>query len=245
MAAPRGLAYKAVRGIHMVKIEHTTLNDRAYLALKRGLISGAFRPGQALVIRSVAESYGISTTPVREALQRLVAERLLVMQPNRSITVPLLSIEKFTELYRIRCALEGLAAELATANIQPRHVKRLRKIFFDIEKTIAERDSRAYLLLNEKFHFLIYECAESPLLLELIQDRWSQVGPFFNALFEDTEYLPHANEHHMRIVEALAAGDAAGVRRSIVDDISTAAHSLLPRLQEVVSAHANHLEARA
>src|SRR4051794_28473842 len=88
----------------MSKIEHSTLNDQAYTALKRGLSSGTFRPGQALVIRTVAENYGISTTPVREALQRLVAERLLVMQQNRSIVVPHLSIPKFTELYRIRCA---------------------------------------------------------------------------------------------------------------------------------------------
>lgn len=219
----------------MSKIEHSTLNDRAYTALKRGLISGTFRPGQALVIRTVAENYGISTTPVREALQRLVAERLLIMQQNRSIVVPHLSIEKFTELYRIRCALEGLAAELATANVKPRHLDRLNKLLGDIDKTIEARDSRAYLLLNEKFHFLIYERAESPLLLELIQDRWSQVGPFFNALFEDTDYLPHANEHHRRIVAALEAADGEGVRKSIVDDITTAAHSLMPRLQEVVA----------
>lgn len=220
----------------MSKIEHTTLNDRAYMALKRALISGAFRPGQTLVIRTLAESYGISTTPVREALQRLVAERLLVMQPNRSIAVPLLSIATFTELYRVRCALEGLAAELATDRIKASHLRRLERIMADIETTIAERDSRGYLLLNEKFHFLIYERAESPLLLELIQDRWSQVGPFFNELFEDTDYLPHANEHHLHIVAALRAGDAATVRKSIVDDISTAAHSLMPRLRELVSA---------
>ena len=94
----------------------------------------------------------------------------------------------------------------------------------------------AYLLLNQKFHFLIYERAESPLLQDFIQDLWSQVGPFFNELFEDTDYLPHANEYHLRIVAALEAGDAAGVRQAIVDDISTAAHSLMPRLKEVVAA---------
>ena len=220
----------------MSKIEHSTLNDRAYLELKRGLMSGAFRPGQVLVIRTMADNYGISTTPVREALQRLVAERLLVMQPNRSIAVPLLSEATFTELYRVRCALEGLAAELATRNMQARQFQRLQKILDDIDATIAKRDSRAYLVLNEKFHFLIYERAESPLLLELIQDRWSQVGPFFNALFEDTDYLPHANEHHLKIVAALKAGDADAVRQSIVDDITTAAHSLMPRLRQVVSA---------
>ena len=92
---------------------------------------------------------------------------------------------------------------------RPSSIQRLEKILQDIETTIAERDSRGYLSLNEKFHFLIYEQAHSPLLLELIQDRWSQVGPFFNELFEDTDYLPHANEHHLRIVAALRIGDAA------------------------------------
>jgi DNA-binding GntR family transcriptional regulator len=74
------------------------------------------------------------------------------------------------------------------------------------------------------------------MLLELIQDRWGQAGPFLNALFEDTDYLPHANEYHLRIVAALEAGDAASVRQNIVDDISTAANSLMPRLRELVSA---------
>ena len=220
----------------MSKIEHTTLNDQAYSALKRGLISGSFRPGQTLVIRTVAETYGISTTPVREALQRLVAERLLEMQPNRSIVVPLLTMPKFMELYRVRCALEGLAGELATANVRPTHLRRLKTLLQEIDTTIAERNSRAYLVLNQKFHFLIYERAESPLLQDFIQDLWSQVGPFFNELFEDTDYLPHANEYHLRIVAALEGGDAAGVRQAIIDDISTAAHSLMPRLKEVVAA---------
>src|SRR5215475_4976089 len=77
----------------MPKIEHRTLNDRAYEQIKKGLISGAFRSGQTLVIRTLAETYGISTTPVREALQRLVAERHLELLPNRSIVVPLLDVD--------------------------------------------------------------------------------------------------------------------------------------------------------
>ncbi|HTN97495.1 MAG TPA: GntR family transcriptional regulator, partial [Nordella sp.] len=76
----------------MSKIEHQTLNDRAYSEIRKGLITGRFQPGQVLVIRTLAEIYGISTTPVREALQRLVAERLLIMLPNRSIAVPDLTV---------------------------------------------------------------------------------------------------------------------------------------------------------
>lgn len=218
-----------------MKIEHRTLNDRAYAELRKGLITGTFRPGQVLVIRSLAETYGISTTPVREALQRLVAERLLEMQPNRSIAVPFLSVERFEELVRIRTALEGLAGELAASHIRPSHIQRLRKLLKDAGEAIASGDGRAYVAINQKFHFLIYENAESPQLLRIIQDLWSQVGPFFTRLFDDTSYVGHANDEHDKIVAALEAGDAAAARRHIVDDITTAAHSLLPRLQKVVS----------
>ncbi len=214
----------------MKKIEYLTLNDRAYGEIKKGLIAGTFAPDQSLVIRTLAEMYGISTTPVREALQRLVAERLLVMLPNRSIAVPPLSAEKFIELARIRAALEGLAGELATANLRPAQIERLKTLFEDIEKTTRAKNMKSYVALNQKFHFAIYEKAESPHLLQMIQDLWSQVGPFFNRLFEDENFLAHANEQHANILAALAAGDGKAVRGSIVKDIEVAADALLPRL---------------
>ena len=214
----------------MSKIEHQTLNDRAYSEIRKGLITSRFRPGQVLVIRALAEIYGISTTPVREALQRLVAERLLIMLPNRSIAVPGLSVEKFTELVRIRCALEGLAAELAVAGIKPAHIEKLKALLGDIDRAAANRDSRGYVHLNQKFHFIIYERANSPHLLQMVQDLWSQVGPFFNGLFEDESFIAHANEQHVKIVGALEAGEAAAVRLAIVKDITVAAEALTPRL---------------
>jgi DNA-binding GntR family transcriptional regulator len=218
-----------------MKIEHKTLNDRAYDELKKGLIASEFRPGQVLVIRTLAETYGISTTPVREALQRLVAERLLEMQPNRSIAVPYLSVEKFVELVRIRTALEGLAGELATANIRKAHIQRLNKLRKDAADAIARGDGRAYVAINQKFHFVIYENAGSPQLLRIIQDLWSQVGPFLNRLFDDEDYVGHANDEHDKITLALEAGDANAVRQHLVDDITIAAKSLTPRLRQVMS----------
>jgi DNA-binding GntR family transcriptional regulator len=213
------------------KIEHHTLNDRAYSEIRKGLIASRFRPGQVLVIRTLAETYGISTTPVREALQRLVAERLLIMLPNRSIAVPGLSAEKFTELVRIRCALEGLAGELAVAGIKPAHIDKLKSLLGDLDKAAANRDSRGYVNLNQKFHFIVYERANSPHLLQMVQDLWSQVGPFFSGLFDDESFIAHANEQHVRIVEALEAGNAAEVRQAIIKDITVAAEALTPRLK--------------
>src|SRR5215510_11731609 len=139
----------------MARLEHQTLNDRAYAALKKGLMSGQFRPGEVLTIRQLASAYGISATPVREALQRLVAERSLEPLRNRSIGVPIPTLEKFVELRRVRCLLEGLAGELATPNFKPADIARLDRIIEEIDRDIADGNAAGYLRRNEKFHFLI------------------------------------------------------------------------------------------
>src|ERR1700712_5103256 len=152
------------------KLEHQNLNDRTYAILRGGFISGTFHPGQVFIIRSLAERYGLSTPPVREALQRLGAERLLVMLPNRSIVVPSLSPENFAEIYRIRCELEGLAGEGATAPFFPRDITRLKKILASMDRAIERGEKTTYRELNERFHFDIYGKAKLPRLLELIQN---------------------------------------------------------------------------
>ena len=175
---------------------------------------------------------------MREALQRLVAERLLDMLPSRSIVVPGLSSDKFVELVRIRSALEGLAAELATPRFTPVHIEKLKNLLAEIDQAIRKRDNKTYVSLNQKFHFSIYERAESPHLLRLIQDLWVQVGPFFNGLFDDEDFINHANDQHVRIINALEKGDRAAVREYIVRDIAVAADSLLPHLAEPFSERA-------
>ena len=124
----------------MLQIDRETLNDRAYGALKQNLISGQFVPGQVLVIRKLAEELGISTTPIREALQRLVAERILELQQNRSVAVPRLATATFRELVRIRSALEGLAVEMAVDDVGPAELKQLRKGIAGMDKAIAAND---------------------------------------------------------------------------------------------------------
>ena len=213
----------------MPKLEYQTLNDRAYAALKKCLMSGHFKPGQVPTIRGLADEYGISPTPIREALQRLIAERSLELLRNRSIGVPHLTGEKLAELKRIRCVLEGLAGELAAPNLVVADISRLSQLIQAIDTDIAATNIAGYLRHNEKFHSLIYERARSPILLLIIQDLWTQVGPFLNGLFEDAGYLRRANVGHRKILAAVKRGDTAAVRRSIVWDISEAAASLMRR----------------
>lgn len=214
----------------MDKLEHLTLNDRAYTALKQGLISGDFKPGQALVIRTLADRFGISTTPIREALQRLVAERVLEIQANRTIAVPLLSLSTFTELSRIRCAVEGLAAELAAKFFDAPDVARLRGCVAGMDAAVQSGDGKRYLALNEQFHFQIYTKANAPVLLDMIRDLWGRIGPYMNYLMETDAYVPQSNELHRQILTALEHRTENLVRVLITEDISKAADVLSRRL---------------
>jgi DNA-binding GntR family transcriptional regulator len=207
-------------------IENKTLNERAYDEIRQGLASGNFKPGQVLVIRTLAQLYGISITPVRDALQRLVAEQLLIMQANRSIVVPFLSNEALIELVRIRSELEGLAVELATPNMRLADRVKLEDLVVKGRDAIKARDGRRYVAINRQFHFTIYERANSPMLLRMIVDMWTRIGPFLNRLFDDPSYVDVANDEHETIIAAISRGDALAARKHISLDIQIAASSL-------------------
>ena len=214
------------------KIEHTTLAEKAYEEIRSRLISARFKPGEILTIRILAAEFGISATPVREALQRLVAENALELQPNKSFKVPILTLERFEEVRRIRCALEPMAAELACPKISQRDLKDLETLVAKMDKSIERKEVGRYTQYNEQFHFLIYKNANAPLLLNMIRDLWIQVAPFFNILFEESDYLSKGNYWHRKIFEALEILDENGVKVAITGDIETAGQDLRKYLRE-------------
>ncbi|MFO1139952.1 MAG: GntR family transcriptional regulator [Paracoccus sp. (in: a-proteobacteria)] len=214
----------------MTKIARESLTDRAYEEILKGMADGTFAPMQPMVIRNLADSFGISATPIREALQRLVAEHLLVQLSNRSIVVPQMTAERFNHLLPMRVALEGMATELATPLFTDEDFARIDVLLNDIAKTTATYDARTYLRLNREFHFSIYERAGNPELLRVIEGLWLKVGPVFTGLFDTDHYREHANDEHRKIMAAMKRGDAAGAGRAMAQDLILAAEALLPRL---------------
>lgn len=221
------------------RLEYRALNDQAYAAIKQELMSGRFAPRQILVLRALAEAYGISTTPIREALQRLVGEGLLEMLPNRSIAVPDWNPVKFIELFRIRCELEGLAAEMAAGFTTPALLAQLAEFVGAIDAALVENRHGDYVALNQRFHFAIYHTARSPRLLRIIENLWGEVGVYMNELFANADFGGIANDAHRAILSRLREGDAAGVRAAMVHDISLAADAILPRIRELAGGGSN------
>jgi len=211
----------------MKHLKHETLNEQAYGQIKDSIISGQVSPGDVLKIRALATQYGVSPTPVREALKQLVAEHALEVLPNRSIVVPRLSRKKFEELTRIRLALEGLCGELAAPNAGPRLVAELERLDEKMRTATHAGNVRAYLRLNERFHFAIYGTADNSSLLSFIEVLWLQVGPFLNNLFRLGQFSYDANLCHTDIIGALERRDAAAAGRAIQEDISVSAKHLV------------------
>jgi DNA-binding GntR family transcriptional regulator len=201
------------------KLERETLHDRAYLELKKAIMSGAIRPGATITIRAMATALGTSPMPVREALRRLVAERALEMLPTRSVTLPLMTAERFDEISRLRIALEGLAAEAGAQHLTRDALRRLQQAHAEMNrmKNVGE-----YLAKNQEFHFTLYQAAGMPVALQMIESLWLQAGPLLNLAIGEYGF-EGAQDHHRELLDQLAKHNAKGARSAIEADITDAA----------------------
>lgn len=220
---PKISAIAGDTALDMPKLQRNTLNEEVYQQLKQALMSGRIAPGSTMTIRSLAASFGISPMPVREALRRLVAEHVLVLLPNRSVSLPIITRERFREITRIRTSLEGLAAEEGATAISADEIKLMAHLNEEMESEHAA-ESVEYLVKNREFHFCLYRNCRMPTLLMIIESLWLQIGPLLT--IQQLKYAGAGiavQTHHRRALKALKKRDAKEVRDAIVNDIEDAA----------------------
>ena len=192
---------------------------------------GSFDPGQVLTIASLAEAFGTSNMPVREALRRLAAENALEISQNGSARVPVVTRARLDDLCRARVAVEGLAAELGGPRLTATEVATLQRITDD-QQAIG-RDGSIYELIaqNQQFHFTIYRASGSDVLFQLIETLWLRFGPYMRLLSNHVAPLMHAGRmepsgRHVAIIAALKDRDFARARDEVVADITTTHETL-------------------
>jgi DNA-binding GntR family transcriptional regulator len=221
----------------LAPVDRNTIQERVYQKLREALMRGRFVPGDPVTLRALAEAFGTSAMPVREALRQLVAEQALVVQPNRTIIVPLLSKDRLDELRRIRVALEGMLAEQSAGRISTAELSKLRSLHDDMRAAVTGGDIKRYLARNQEFHFTIYAAAGLPNALRLAENMWLQMGPVMNFLLakevQGAASIPENGissvfeKHHRSAVMALGRRDGAAARHAITNDINEAADYLL------------------
>lgn len=200
----------------------TSLRTQVYDSLRDALTAGRFTPGQKLSFRFIAGTLGVSLTPVREAIRRMVAEGAFEMRPNRSVRVPLMTRDKVLELRDIRLAVEGLAVEKAAALASRDQVAQLRRITDDLMAARRRGDTVVDRQKIREFHFSLYAIARQPTLLRVIEGLWLQTGPYLNLLYPTFIASPRGPERRLRIIKAVQGHDAETARHEIEADIGEA-----------------------
>ncbi len=206
------------------------LHEQAYAALRKALLMGRFTPGQSVTIRGLGASLGISATPVREALQRLIAEGALEFAANRTVQVPVMTRARFAEITAIRLRLEPLAGEAAITHADAALCARLEELDRRMLASISEGRFSDYLADNQSFHFLIYESAGQPFLQQLIGLCWLRTGPWLNRLADEGRFHVIANEEHGHMIAALRGQNRAAISAALAKDIRDAAEVLATHL---------------
>ena len=192
------------------KAERKTKKDLMVGMLREAILSGELAPGERLLQEELAERFEVSPTPVREAIQQLVAEGVLSHSPYKGVQVAEVEVEAVQEIYLIRAALEGLATRLAVPNLKISDLQHLKGLQVEIKEQVAKGEIAPIRKLNYDFHMIIYSAAESPQLFQLIKGLWVRTP--WDTLFVIPDRSTNMIAEHQLIIDAISSGigDLAG-----------------------------------
>jgi DNA-binding GntR family transcriptional regulator len=214
-------------------VEAQSLADGVYRKLRRALMRSEMKPHQRLKIREVAAALGTSETPVREAIFQLVRDGAVELRPRYYVRVRRLSLAEYLEIRDVRLHLEPLAAERALPNFAPADIDDLRESHRRLIE--AERSGRFREALDENFafHFGIYWRSGMPIVINLIETLWMQVGPLLNDLYPFAAPTYIDRHQHENILDALERRDPFHLREAIKQDTLEGGRNLVNHLRAV------------
>ena len=194
-------------------------HDRVYRGLRSRIMLGQIAPGEALTLRGIGAEFGVSMTPAREAVRRLVAEGALSLSSSGRVATPELSNERIEELAALRALIEVELASRALPRAHMALIDRLQAINGTIADVISNRDAVGYIRSNLEFHRTLYLRAQAPAMLAMCETVWLQLGPTMRALYGRLKRT-EPPRYHKLIIAALKAGDEPGLRLAVRSDVT-------------------------
>ncbi len=194
-------------------------HEQVYRKLRGRIMHGELSPGAALTLRGIGKEFGVSMTPAREAVRRLVAEGALFLSSSGRVSTPELSNERIEELAALRALIEVELASRALPRAHMALIDRLQLINGTVAEMIAKRDAVGYIRTNLEFHRTLYLRAQAPAMLAMAETVWLQLGPTMRALYGRLGRTEPPYNHRL-IIAALKAGDEPGLRLALRTDVT-------------------------
>ena len=196
----------------MVRIKKEMLSSQVYRALHDMIGNYRFSPGSRLNVEELTKEFGVSRTPIWEAVRRLEQEGLVQNITNRGVFMVDMTLSKALQLYQVREVLEGLAGKLAATRIDDRMLKKMEHCLGTLQKVVEQGDPVGYSRLDFNFHALIYETCGNPFLQEILETIKNKMRPLVPL---SKPSLARGYEEHKIIFEALKSRDPVKVEIAI------------------------------
>jgi DNA-binding GntR family transcriptional regulator len=194
--------------------------DAVYATLREAIMDSGLRPGDGLIEEHVARQFGVSRTPVREALQRLMAEGLAKPVGRRGLVVRSVSDEEMVEVYSVRSVLDGLAARLAASAALPAEITHLRWVNDKIREAAIGNDARLMSALSLEFHTSLARAAHNGLVAQFNDEILNRVRRFTSSVFTYPERSMVMVQEHDKLIAALEAHDPNTAERVAREHVS-------------------------
>lgn len=229
---------KPLKPVHLDN--YKPLREVVFETLREAIIKGDLAPGERLMEVQVAEELGVSRTPVREAIRKLELDGLVIMVPRKGAYVADISMRDLSDVFEVRRALEGLAAELAADRATDEEIEELERMLVRISESIEENRVRDTVELDTQFHEMLYAASRNERLRGILSQLREQIHRFRLQSWTRPGRARVALEEHRGIVEAVAERNPELAKKRATEHIDSAENVFMgdPRSEE----QANHQE---
>jgi len=185
-----------------------TAQEAVLAELRRAIITGELRPGDQVLQDALAERFGVSRVPLREALKILEGEGQVTYRPHRGYFVAQLDVDDLREVYRIRDLLESDAVRTAVPLLNDDDIRRLADAAYDVDRADRMGDLVSMTTANRRFHFTLIEAAGMPRLARLARILWDATDAYRSVYYADTRHRLLVHQEHHAVVAAVRVKDA-------------------------------------
>jgi DNA-binding GntR family transcriptional regulator len=217
------------------KPQHRTKREIAAEQIRNAVETGFYRPGEVVSQRRIGEDFGLSVTPIREAIIELSAAGLIERHSHHSIKIAEVDAERLREIYRVRALIEGEAIRLAFGHTTKAHIAELKAINRELKALIGTDELNRIHALDRRFHDTVFLSSRNRTLISCIGFMRASFSVY--ALWRSPGRLPVSVREHARFVKCLAAGDLAGCLRQHDRHLESG-------LNAAIAANANEREER-
>lgn len=220
-----------ISGLTIEENAYLPLRDVVFQTLRQAILKGELQPGERLMEIKLAETLGVSRTPIREAIRKLELEGLVVMIPRKGAAVANITEKDTKDVLEVRRTLEMFAVEVACDRITPEQISRLKDAAKAFEASKGSADLIRIAETDMSFHEIIYEATQNDRLIQMLNNLRENMYRYRIEYLKDSNYYDSLVSEHKEILEAIETGDKEKARNCMRHHIDNQQFAVISKIK--------------